>query len=104
MLPKLCHLDNDLVIIIIYILRSSHDSYTSPGDIFFLMVYPVWPWPVIKSTAGVNRENTTEKDTEQPQQTHARHAKVRQPKLLNVFLEGHHLCVAETMRGARREG
>ena len=53
MLPKLCHLDNDLVIIIIYILRSSHDSYTSPGDIFFLMVYPVWPWPVIKSTAGV---------------------------------------------------
>ena len=55
MLPKLCHLDNDLVIIIIYILRSSHDSYTSPGDIFFLMVYPVWPWPVIKSTAGVNR-------------------------------------------------
>ena len=33
------------------------------------MVYPVWPWPVIKSTAGVNREYAIEKDTEQPQQT-----------------------------------
>ena len=39
MLPKLCHLDNDLEIIIIiytvYILRSTHDLHTLPGDIFF---------------------------------------------------------------------
>ena len=42
MLPKLCHLDNDLEIIIIiytvYILRSTHDLHTLPGDIFFLTV------------------------------------------------------------------
>ena len=39
MLPKLCHLDNDLEIIIItytvYILRSTQDPHTLPGDIFF---------------------------------------------------------------------
>ena len=49
MLPKLCHLDNDLEIIIIistiyyYILRSTHDHdlHILPGDIFFLTV-PQW--------------------------------------------------------------
>jgi len=39
MLPKLCHLDNDLEIIIItytvYILRSTQDLHTLPGDIVF---------------------------------------------------------------------
>ena len=47
MLPKLCHLGNDLMVIIIithytvYILRSTHDLHTLPGDIFFLTVqYP----------------------------------------------------------------
>jgi hypothetical protein len=44
MLPKLCHLDNDLEIISItytvYILRSTKDLHRStlPGDIFFLTV------------------------------------------------------------------
>ena len=52
MLPKLCHLDNDLEIIIIiytvYILRSTHDlhlTYTLPGDIFFLTVPQCGPGP-----------------------------------------------------------
>ena len=43
MLPKLCHLDNDLEITImkhyhytVYILCSTHDLHTLPGDIFFL--------------------------------------------------------------------
>ena len=52
MLPKLCHLDNDIEIIIITqyiysILRSTHDLHTLPGDIFFSRYTPVWPWPVI---------------------------------------------------------
>ena len=57
MLPKLCHLDNYLVIIIIqytpYILlhtaySTTHDLvHTLPGDIFFSHGTPVWPWPVI---------------------------------------------------------
>ena len=54
MLPKLCHLDNDLEITImkhyhytVYILCSTHDLHTLPGDIFFSHGTPVWPWPVI---------------------------------------------------------
>ena len=38
MLPKLCHLDNDLEIMIIniqYIYCVVHDLHTLPGDIFF---------------------------------------------------------------------
>ena len=49
MLPKLCHLDNDLVIIIIIqcIYCVVHMTYIPrPGDIFLLTV-PLWPWPVI---------------------------------------------------------
>jgi len=48
MLPKLCHLDNDLEIIIItytvcvylYILRSTQDLHTLPGTFFFSRYYP----------------------------------------------------------------
>ena len=54
MLPKLCHLDNDLEITImkhyhytVYILCSTHDLHTLPGDIFFSHGTPVWPRPVI---------------------------------------------------------
>ena len=58
MLPKLCHLDNDLEIIIItytvssmsifvYTARSTQVLHTLPGDIFFSHGTPVWPWPVI---------------------------------------------------------
>ena len=57
MLPKLCHLDNDLEIIIIiqyeYIHCVVHMTYIPGGYLitwghFFLTVtYPVWPWPVI---------------------------------------------------------
>ena len=46
MLPKLCHLDNDLEILIIiqYIYRVVHMTYVHtlpgvPGDIFFLTVH-----------------------------------------------------------------
>jgi len=55
MLPKLCHLDNDLVIIIIIrqyrvyilILRSTHDLliHTLPGGNFFLTVPQCVPGP-----------------------------------------------------------
>ena len=43
---------NYIIIIIIYyiavyILRSTHDLHTLPGDIFFSHGTPVWPWPVI---------------------------------------------------------
>ena len=56
MLPKLCHLDNDLVIIIMYtvlvyinniniyaVVCSTHDSHTLPGGIFFLTVSQCGP-------------------------------------------------------------
>ena len=60
MLPKLCHLDNYLVIIIIIqyiysILRSTHDLHTTLvpylGTCFFsrYLGTPVWSWPVIKA-------------------------------------------------------
>ena len=48
MLPKLCHLDNDLVIIIIIqcIYCVVHMTYIpSPGDIFFLTVPQCGPGP-----------------------------------------------------------
>ena len=38
MLPKLCHLDNDLEILgtyTVYILRSTQGLHTLPGEIFF---------------------------------------------------------------------
>ena len=51
MLPKLCHLDNDLLVIIIiqyilylyYILRSTHDLHTVPylGTFFFSRHLPL---------------------------------------------------------------
>ena len=53
MLPKLCHLDNDLeiyivtdILVVILILRSTHDLHTLPGDMFFLTV-PRYPSVVL---------------------------------------------------------
>ena len=64
MLPKLCHLDNDLEIIIMiqYIYCVVHMTFTYlpwyklglqgiPGDTFFVTVHtPVWPWPVYRAS------------------------------------------------------
>ena len=52
MLPKLCHLDNDLEIIIIiysieYIYCVVHMTYIPYLGTFFSHGTPVWPWPVI---------------------------------------------------------
>ena len=55
MLPKLCHLDNDLEIIIIiytvseyeYIYCVVHMTYIPYLGTLFSHGTPVWPWPVI---------------------------------------------------------
>ena len=49
MLPKLCHLDNDLLVIIIiqYIYCVVHMTHIPYLGTFFSHGTPVWPWPVI---------------------------------------------------------